>query len=149
MVVAILVATIAFQAGMAQTDKFDKHLDEHRNFIVFNTINFIASLSVLMLFISGLPLKQHRISMWIVTMTMWIAITSTAATYGIVIGVFSPEKDKWTAKNASAIAVQLSVRLMSLIFLCHVICLILKLARKVLKFVLNVLKFVCKAFTKG
>ncbi|KAI6682174.1 hypothetical protein NL676_036055 [Syzygium grande] len=119
------------------------------NFILFNTISFIASLSVIMLLISGLPLKRHRISTWIVMMAMWVAITSTVVTYGIVLGVSSPEKDKWTAKNASAIAVQLWDRLMSLIFLCHIIRLILKLARKVLKFVLKVLKFICKAFTKG
>ncbi|KAI6682161.1 hypothetical protein NL676_036042 [Syzygium grande] len=100
MVVAILVATTAFQASMTQTENFDKHLNEHGKFIIFNTISFIASLSVIMLLISGLPLKRHRIFTWIVMMTMWVAITSTAATYGIVIGVFSPEQDKWNAKTA-------------------------------------------------
>ncbi|XP_030530447.1 ankyrin repeat-containing protein BDA1-like [Rhodamnia argentea] len=140
MVVATLVATIAFQAGMTQTDKFDNHLDEHRDFIVYNTISFIASLSVILLLISGLPLKRRRISTWIVMLTMWVAITSTAATYGIILGVFSPEEDKKHADDAGKTAVQVWVRLMEAIFLCHIVRLILKLARKVLKFVSSALK---------
>ncbi|KAI6682176.1 hypothetical protein NL676_036057 [Syzygium grande] len=62
-------ATIAYEAGMNLPDesaKADEDFDEdYKLFIACNMISFIASLSTIMLLISGLLLERHRITTWI------------------------------------------------------------------------------------
>ncbi|KAE8667136.1 putative ankyrin repeat-containing protein [Hibiscus syriacus] len=48
--------------------------------IVFATISFFASINIVMLGISGLPLK-NKVSTWLMTVAMIIAITFTTLTY--------------------------------------------------------------------
>ncbi|XP_010050414.2 ankyrin repeat-containing protein BDA1 [Eucalyptus grandis] len=165
MVVAALVATIAFEAGKEPPGtgppgtgppniafeagaeppgtEWEKPLATWlcRWFMTCNTISFMASLSTIMLLISGLPLKRRRITTWIAMLTMWIAITFTALSYSILTALFS--LDNGIIKYANdTIVVIVWGGLMLLIFLCHTIRLIWKLVRKVLK-------FVNKAFRKG
>ncbi|KAK3436043.1 hypothetical protein EUGRSUZ_C00697 [Eucalyptus grandis] len=161
MVVAILVATIAYEAGKDPPNESAKAMRGFENcyklFKAFNTISFIASLSTIILLISGLPLKRRRITTWIVMLTMWVAITCTALSYSFLIVFASPEKDKtYDEDPVVVIAVRTWTGLMSLIFLCHIIRLIWKLVLKVLRLVCRVLrlvgkvlKFVYKAFKKG
>ncbi|XP_048133718.1 ankyrin repeat-containing protein ITN1-like isoform X3 [Rhodamnia argentea] len=159
MVVAILLATMAFQAGMTppggiwdndfegnanHTAHFagdsvmaQRYPGRYKVFIAFNTISFIASLSIIMLLISGLPLKRHRIFTGIAMLIMWVAITFTAATYAISILVFTPDNGRNTAYEIVGFAVLAWVVLMALLFLCHLLRLILKLLRKVLRCVLK------------
>ncbi|KAG5613301.1 hypothetical protein H5410_024582 [Solanum commersonii] len=64
----------------------------YKYFIYANSIALVASLSTILLLISGLPLRKKiftRASMII----MWLTITSLAITYGISIYVITPEKD--------------------------------------------------------
>ncbi|KAK3436032.1 hypothetical protein EUGRSUZ_C00683 [Eucalyptus grandis] len=81
MIVAILVATIAYEAGKDPPDESAKAMngfdDYYQFFKASNTISFIASLSTIIFLISGLPLKRRRITTWIVMLTMWVAITCT------------------------------------------------------------------------
>ncbi|KAI3893109.1 hypothetical protein MKX03_015679 [Papaver bracteatum] len=102
MVVASLIATMAFQAGLnppsgvwQDNSEKPKHsagtsiMADYapRIYILFmisNTTGFLASLSVILLLISGLPLKR-RFFVWLLTAIMWIAITSTASTYIIAL----------------------------------------------------------------
>ncbi|XP_030442680.2 ankyrin repeat-containing protein BDA1-like [Syzygium oleosum] len=157
MVVATLLATMAFQlsitppGGLWQDDVSGdekiaahtagdsimafKYSDAYKKFITCNTISFVASLSVIMLLISGLPLKQRRITTWIAMLTMWVAITFMAATYAISIFVFTPESELNSTSNTVGYAVLAWVALMALLFLCHVVRLIMKCGHKVLKFV--------------
>ncbi|KAF8014482.1 hypothetical protein BT93_H0326 [Corymbia citriodora subsp. variegata] len=137
MVVAILLATMAFQAsitspgGLWQDTKPHKHNAGESIMAEY----FIASLTIIMLLISGLPLERLQIITWIAMLTMWVAITFTMATYAISIWVFTPESELGSANKTVSYAVWAWVGLMTFIFLCHVVRLILKLVRKVLEFV--------------
>ncbi|KAL3745637.1 hypothetical protein ACJRO7_014713 [Eucalyptus globulus] len=151
MVVAILLATMAFQTsitppgGLWQEDKNNHTAGEsimaenyptsYKIFITCNTISFVASLSIILVLISGLPLKRLRITTWIVMLTMWVAVTFMAVTYAISILVFTPLTEFQNTEKIIGYAVLAWGGLMALIFLCHVVRLIVKLVRKVLKFV--------------
>ncbi|KAL9451668.1 hypothetical protein AB3S75_013272 [Citrus x aurantiifolia] len=113
MVVASLIATMAFQAGVnpphlpsqessssqntalttepePPTARFPidgyryKYYISYYPFLVLNTTGFLASLSIILLLISGLPLNS-RLFMWILMVTMWVAITAMAMTYAVSI----------------------------------------------------------------
>ncbi|XP_030448261.1 ankyrin repeat-containing protein BDA1-like [Syzygium oleosum] len=115
----------------------------YKLFLTCNTVSFVASLSIIILLISGLPLKQRRIITWIAMLIMWVAITFMAATYAISISTtypisisgHQPEEEPLTFDGAITIGVLAWVVLMALLFLCHVVRLILKLVRKVQKWV--------------
>jgi len=159
MIVAILVATLAYEAGKDPPNESAKTMDDfdyyYKLFEVYNTISFIASLSTIIILISGLPLKRHRITTWIVMVTMWVAITCTARSYSIRMLFASPKKEKTynslnPFKDPVVVAgVQAWICLMYLILLCHVMRLIWKLVLKVLKLVCKALKFFYKAFNNG
>ncbi len=54
--------------------------DGYGLFMIFNTIAFLASLSTILLLVSGLPIKRRR-WMWLQMVTMWIAISALTSTY--------------------------------------------------------------------
>ncbi|XP_018726293.1 ankyrin repeat-containing protein BDA1 isoform X2 [Eucalyptus grandis] len=169
MVVATLLATMTYQAGITppgglwEGDSDDaksledyasspksyagesvmafQHWEMYQVFLTCNTISFIASLSIMMLFISGLPLKRHRITTWLVMLTMWVAITFAAATYAISIS----EQD--SSSNASGYVVLAWIGLMAILFLCHFIRLIVKLVRKVRGCICQVAHMIANAFS--
>ncbi|KAI3893108.1 hypothetical protein MKX03_015678 [Papaver bracteatum] len=112
MVVASLIATMAFEAGLNPPGSIwqensvlknrsgepkhlagtsilaDNAIHIHFLYMVSNTIGFFASLSIILLLISGLPLKK-RFSIWILTAIMWVALTCTASTYFITLTTIS------------------------------------------------------------
>ncbi|KAL3745631.1 hypothetical protein ACJRO7_014707 [Eucalyptus globulus] len=151
MVVAILLATMAFQTsitppgGLWQEDTgnhkagesimAEKHSIAYKTFITCNTISFVASLSIILVFISGLPLKRLRITTWIVMLIMWVAIISLAVTYAISILVYTPIMELMNTESIIVYAVLAVGGLMALIFLCNGVRLIVNLVRKFLKFV--------------
>ncbi|XP_021715261.1 ankyrin repeat-containing protein ITN1-like [Chenopodium quinoa] len=105
MVVASCIATLSFQVGMnppggvwqdndgheAGTSimSYDKHGDFYSIIQVSNTIGLISSLSVILLLISGLPCKKYFV--FILRVTLWIAVTASAATYFYTIGYLTNE----------------------------------------------------------
>lgn len=53
---------------------------EFLRFIKFNTISFLASLSIILLLVSGCPLR-NRICMWLLSMALCVILTFMALTY--------------------------------------------------------------------
>ncbi|KAK3436046.1 hypothetical protein EUGRSUZ_C00702 [Eucalyptus grandis] len=149
-VVAVLLATMAFQASITppgglwqdndghsagESIMAHQYPDHYKKFIACNTIIFVTSLSIIMLFISGLPLEKPQITTWIAMVTTWVAIIFTAVAYSISIWVFTPSGVLHFTNKTVRVAVLTWTGLMAFIFLCHIVRLILKMAPKVLKFV--------------
>ncbi|KAK7349276.1 hypothetical protein VNO77_06520 [Canavalia gladiata] len=64
--------------------------DQYFRFLLWNTICFIASLSVCLLLVSGIPLN-HRFPMWLLSFGMCVTITSLALAYLNAISMITPE----------------------------------------------------------
>ncbi|XP_074272961.1 uncharacterized protein LOC141596651 [Silene latifolia] len=85
MVVASLIATMAFQFGV--NPNWEPKTNEMSYFdalMIVNTLSFVSSLSVVLLLIGGLPCK--RLFVVVLMITMWIAITATLLTYCMALG---------------------------------------------------------------
>lgn len=145
MVVASLIATMAFQAGISppngnwQEDlqqplsqsheagrsiMADKMPDDFAFFVGYNTTSFLASISVIILLISGLPFKW-RIFTWILMIIMWIAVIATIWTYYISISCLSSRRGESTTAKAGAGVVFYGV--MGIVLIGHSIRLIRKI----------------------
>lgn len=120
MVVASLIATMAFQSGLNppgglwQDDSPDqghpqghqagqaimasKYPTDYSYYLSYNTTGFIASLSIILLLITGLPFKR-RFFMWLLTAIMGVAITSMALTYCVSIFIFTPKDQESIVKK--------------------------------------------------
>ena len=120
MIVATVIAAMAFQAGLIPPSgvwEDDRSKSQGRmihfpgfsktafnyphgypRFMTYNTLSFVASLSVIFLLISGLPMKK-RIIMWLLTVAMWVAITFMALTYLTSMQAVSPFHDVGAITN--------------------------------------------------
>ncbi|KAJ4717508.1 Ankyrin repeat family protein [Melia azedarach] len=143
MVVASLIATMGFQAGVnpppwqdtSSRDNGYRTVSEppmatfpYRGytypytditrfpFFLYNTTGFLAALSIILLLISGLPLKR-RFFMWILMVIMWVAITAMALTYQASINLFiDPEG---SVLYISVIVIFVWIGVASVLFLGH------------------------------
>lgn len=114
----------------------DKYPIGYQRYLIANTIGFMASLSVIILLISGLPLRKKGL-MWILMFIMWIAVSATAYTYGMSISVFTPESQEEPLANVLGISVFIWIGLMALLFLIHTIRLMAKAVRKLRQSAVN------------
>ena len=169
MVVASLIATMAFQAATTPPGGFwqedtqggsqasnnsperyeagspemhiagssiaaDKDQTYYSLYLFFNTTSFIASLSVILLLITGLPFTR-RLFMWILTVTVWVAITAIALTYIVAVMLFTPNQAQKTVYDILLVAVKAWCGVMALLLVMHTIRLAANLLKKVNNFI--------------
>lgn len=146
MVVASLIATMGFQLAVNFPGGFwEKSEDDHiagystmadnntfsySLILGFNTTGFIASLSIILLLTSGLPLRC-KFFMSILTVIMWIAISSMALTYSLAVLAFTSHPTTMHISLMISYAVYCWCGLMALILLGHTIRFIWKLLKNI------------------
>ncbi|KAI3969144.1 hypothetical protein MKW92_029443 [Papaver armeniacum] len=64
-------------------------------FVACNSIGFYASLSIILLLVSGLPFKR-KVFVWILTVIMWIAISSMALSYLYALSSMIPPSNQFS-----------------------------------------------------
>ncbi|XP_057476990.1 ankyrin repeat-containing protein At5g02620-like isoform X2 [Actinidia eriantha] len=138
MVVASLLASLTFQAGVNPpggvwqdnlTDGSAPHRageavfaynypHTYKHYLHSNTISFVASVSMLLLLISGLPFRRKTF-MVILKAFMWLSITSMAFTYLYSIIVLTPKRDRESFRHTLLVAIPAWCGVIGLSFLRH------------------------------
>uniref|UniRef100_A0A803LBL0 PGG domain-containing protein n=2 Tax=Chenopodium quinoa TaxID=63459 RepID=A0A803LBL0_CHEQI len=117
-------------------------------FLISNTIGLVSSLTVIVLLISGLPCM--RLVMGLLMLTMWIAVTATTVTYIVSIYFLGTSKESLHSfkedllsnkhhlvQDTIIIASLAWIFLLGLLILGHVIRLLYKLIKKILRLVIR------------
>ncbi|AET01710.1 ankyrin repeat protein [Medicago truncatula] len=104
--------------------------DEYLRFLICNTICFIASLSVILLLVSGIPIN-NKFSMWLLSIGMSIVITSLALTYLFAAKMVNPHSI-WSSLPGTGFGVALIVwiAIVLLVYIILVVCTCVSCCRK-------------------
>lgn len=143
MVVASLLATMAFQAGVNPPggiwqDDFkgdstsskphkagssimaDTAPVQYKYFLIYNTSGFTASISIILLLMSGLPLKR-RFFIWILTGIVWFALHAMTMSYMMSVFGLTYFPDSLTSSRIIKGSCNFWISLVFLSLLGHVI----------------------------
>ncbi|KAK6941324.1 PGG domain [Dillenia turbinata] len=144
MVAATVIAAMAYQAGLNPpssvwnpdynyTDPVtninityyagtsimaDNYPDGYILFWKYNTTSFLASMSTVLLLLSGLPLK-HKFFMWILMAAMWVTMSSMALTYLTAMQAISPAHEDNKISHVVRTSIFIWLGLIGLVFLVH------------------------------
>lgn len=174
MVVASLIATMAFQVGVnppdkiwdespasnsTQTTSFNRTTDpvntlyyvrsaseflkKGERFYIINTVSFIASLSIILLLMSGLPLKS-RFFVWILLLITWIAISVLALSYTVAVVLLAPPSKEKEINAMVGVTVFAWICVMALLVVAHTVRLVVWM----LKMVFKTVKLLIKALSR-
>ncbi|KAI8525504.1 hypothetical protein RHMOL_Rhmol13G0235100 [Rhododendron molle] len=133
-IVAILMATIAFQAGVnppggVWLDNSDGHLageavmaynhpHAYPYFIRGNTIGFVASLITITCLMSGVPFRKRCLLVMLVVV-MCVSITCMAITYAYAILVFTPKAKRESVNHNIVVGVVVWFGLQAVLLIVH------------------------------
>ncbi|PON95967.1 PGG domain containing protein [Trema orientale] len=106
----------------------------YHSYLYCNTVGFIASLSIILLLITGLPFWR-KFFMWVLTVIMWVTITAMALTYTISIYIFTPQKEQNVVTHVILYLVLGWIGVMALILVLHTIRLLVKLLKKLVNLI--------------
>ncbi|KAK4765627.1 hypothetical protein SAY86_026717 [Trapa natans] len=112
----------------------DKFYSLYIIFISCNTIGLIASLSIILLLISGLPMRR-RLFVGFLMAVMWVVITSMAFTYVISVAYMTP-RDQVLPYEIILIGIVVWAGMMMLLIIMHIIRLIVRAFRICLRAVI-------------
>ncbi|XP_074293924.1 uncharacterized protein LOC141621126 [Silene latifolia] len=161
MVVASLIATMAFQVGISppggvwqdndghnagNSVMADVVKDDYDQLLIYNTAGLISSLSVILLLISGLPFR--RLFVAILMITMWIAVTATTLSYIVSVNYLAGNRELLTlsSKNHRPVLYSLGAGigvwliLMVLLLLGHAVRFVVKLIRGFVRLLMRLCK---------
>ncbi|GAB2222995.1 hypothetical protein Droror1_Dr00017128 [Drosera rotundifolia] len=162
MVVASLIATMAYQGGLnppggvwqdsqpSTTGAMPSHIVgtsviartyayEYNMYMVVNTVGLVSSMSIILLLISGLPCRGFSVRMMM--FFMWLAISSMIFSYLLSLYVLTPEEDRKTPMRVIKISILGWTGLLVLLLLGFVFCRIVGMLRMVLRFLRTMWKF--------
>ncbi|XP_028074528.1 uncharacterized protein LOC114276891 [Camellia sinensis] len=139
---ATVIAGMAYQSGLTPPDGLKSNGNsymtrtEFQVFWIANSISFVASLTIMLLLVSGLPLK-NRIVRWMLLVAMWVTITTLVMSYSSLMTANSGGHILGPKFNARAIVigiwVYLCLGLSFIVFLVHTCRFISWIIRKVCK----------------
>ncbi|KDO39712.1 hypothetical protein CISIN_1g041009mg [Citrus sinensis] len=101
MVVASVISTMGFQAAV---DPPQSPQLAASSFVVWNTIGFLASLSLILLLIIDLPINRILFA-WILAWIMSLAIVAMAITYIVSIALIGDPNSSYSNNTTSAVLV--------------------------------------------
>ncbi|GMJ07521.1 hypothetical protein like AT5G51160 [Hibiscus trionum] len=163
MLVASLLAAMAFQAGINppsgvwqengnsnfsitesngrnHTAGWSILADNHRYVYIFflsaNTIGFLASLSIILLLISGLPM-EYKFFTWVLMVITWVAVTAMAFAYVQSLNALTPEHAYSSILHIMGISLYVWTGLMLILILVHTFRMIFKVIKSLLKLVMR------------
>ncbi|XP_028074554.1 ankyrin repeat-containing protein BDA1-like [Camellia sinensis] len=152
---ATVIAGMVYQSGISPPDGLKSNVKSNldtittmspyflgfqipntRAFWIANTTTFVASLTIMLLLVSGLTLK-NRIVRWTLLFAMWVTITTLVITYSTLMAANWAELMLWPYFNARDIViviwVYLCLGLTFIVFLVHTCRCIIWIIRKVCK----------------
>ncbi|KAI4353151.1 hypothetical protein L6164_002121 [Bauhinia variegata] len=80
MIVATVISTMSYQAVIQPPDPLKNGETFGVDFMMYNTISFSASLSVILLLLGGIPLR-NKFAVWLLSLVMLVNLTVLAAAY--------------------------------------------------------------------